>query len=52
MIQRMVTYINMFIQDDLEDGNGTFTWTDGYKYDGGWSKEIWISKMKKKKILI
>ena len=25
-----------FLQDDLENGNGTFIWTDGYKFTGSW----------------
>ncbi len=27
-------------QNDLEHGNGTFLWTDGYKYSGGWELGI------------
>ena len=31
-------FVTNLLQEDLEDGNGTFVWTDGYKYSGGWSK--------------
>ena len=24
------------LQNDLENGNGTFIWTDGYKFSGAW----------------
>jgi hypothetical protein len=30
----------LFVQNDLEHGNGTFLWTDGYKYTGGWDTGI------------
>ena len=26
----------LLLQNDLENGNGTFVWTDGYKFTGAW----------------
>ena len=27
---------NGLSKNDLENGNGTFIWTDGYKFSGAW----------------
>ena len=32
--------ILLYSQNDLEHGNGTFIWVDGYNYTGGWVNGI------------